>query len=57
MVETISIVFFSYILLKIYISVMQIGYVAKEKEQEPFLLSQKNYILAGNYTISKERLK
>ncbi len=56
MVETISIVFFSYILLKIYISVMQIGYVAKEKEQEPFLLSQKNYILAGNYTISKERL-
>ena len=56
MVETISIVFFSYILLKIYISVMQIGYVAKEKEQEPFLLSQRNYILAGNYTISKERL-
>ena len=56
MVEIISIVFFSYILLKIYISVMQIGYVAKEKEQEPFLLSQKNYILAGNYTISKERL-
>ena len=56
MVEIISIVFFSYILLKIYISVMQIGYVAKEKEQEPFLLSQKDYILAGNYTISKERL-
>ena len=56
MVETISIVFFSYILLKIYISVMQIGYVAKEKEQEPFLLSQKDYLLAGNYTISKERL-
>ena len=56
MVETISIVFFSYILLKIYISVMQIGYVAKEKEQEPFLLSQKDYVSAGNYTISKERL-
>ncbi|NWF65867.1 MAG: M48 family metallopeptidase [Campylobacterales bacterium] len=35
---------------------MQIGFVSKEKNKSAVLLTQKEYIEAGNYAISKERL-
>jgi len=57
MVTTISIIFFIYIVLKLYISVMQIGYIAQEKSKTPFLLPQDKFIEAGNYSIAKERLE
>lgn len=56
MIELISILFFVYVALKIYISILQIGYIQKEKTQKPVILTPDNYIKAANYAISKERL-
>jgi STE24 endopeptidase len=35
---------------------MQIGFISKEKDGEPFLLTKEKYIEAGRYSISKERV-
>lgn len=45
-----------YILVHIYVSVMQIGYLSRAKAQKSVLLSPSEFIKAGNYGISKERL-
>ena len=36
---------------------MQIGYISQEIQKEPFLMSRTQYIEAGRYAISKERLE
>ena len=54
--QILEIIFFLYTLLKIYISVMQIGFINFEKRREPFLLSSDEYLKAGNYTVEKEKL-
>jgi len=51
MTLTIGIIYFIYILAKIYISVMEIGYVSKEKENKPVILLPSNYIKGANYKI------
>ena len=56
MLETIMILFTLYTLVKVYISVMQIGYIAQEKSSEAVLMSQDKYRVAGEYAIKKERL-
>jgi STE24 endopeptidase len=45
-----------YVLLNIYTSVMQIGYVNKAKRQEAVLLGAADFIKAANYTVAKEKL-
>ncbi|WP_292663458.1 M48 family metallopeptidase [Nitratifractor sp.] len=45
-----------YTLVKIYLSVMEIGYVNVEKRRKPVLMPQGRYFVAGNYAIAKERL-
>ncbi|WP_342626800.1 M48 family metallopeptidase [Nitratifractor salsuginis] len=45
-----------YTFAKIYLSVMQIGYINVEKNRKPVLMSQGRYLVAGNYAIAKERL-
>lgn len=45
-----------YAAIKIYISVMQIGFIASKKEEKALLMSQEEYVNAANYAISKERL-
>ena len=45
-----------YILIHIYVSVMQIGYLSQAKSQQNVLLSPTEFIKAGNYAISKERM-
>ncbi len=45
-----------YILVKIYLSVMQIGYINVEKKRTPVLMPQGRYYVAGNYAVAKERL-
>lgn len=45
-----------YILTRIYVSVMQIGYLAQAKKGQNVLLDVQAFIQAGNYAISKERL-
>jgi len=56
MLETIMVLYTIYILIKIYISVMQIGYIAKEKSAEAVLMSGDKYRTAGEYAIKKERV-
>jgi len=57
MVEVLSIIFFLYILIKIYISVMQIGYVSKAKDMPPVLMKPSSWIKSAKYLITNERLK
>ncbi|CAA6810295.1 MAG: Putative integral membrane zinc-metalloprotease [uncultured Sulfurovum sp.] len=56
MLEIIMVLFTVYTFLKLYISVMQIGYISEEKNKEAMLMSQDKYAIAGTYAIKKERL-
>ena len=57
MVEALSIIFFLYVLIKVYISVMQIGYVSKAKDMPPVLMKPSSWIKSARYLLSNERLK
>jgi len=46
----------AYTLMKIYISIMQIGYIDEQKCGEAVLMSQEKFRTAGEYAIKKERL-
>ena len=56
MLEWIIGIYSLYIFMKIYLSVMQIGYISQEKNREPVLMPEHRYKTAGNYAIAKERL-
>ena len=56
MLLTIGIIYFIYILLKVYISVMEIGYVSKAKADKPVILLPSNYIKAAEYKIKSQRV-
>ncbi|MEA3418361.1 MAG: M48 family metallopeptidase [Campylobacterota bacterium] len=56
MLETIVLIYTIYIFLKIYISIMQIGYINVEKRKTPVLMSEAKYRVAGNYAVAKEKL-
>jgi len=45
-----------FVLVSIYVSVMQIGYINKAKRQEAVLLSDAKFLVAGNYAVAKEKL-
>ncbi len=45
-----------YVLINLYVSTMQIGYVSVAKRQAPVLMGASEFVKAGNYTIAKERL-
>ncbi len=57
MVQALSILFFLYVLIKVYISVMQIGYVARAKDMPPILMKPSSWMKSARYLISNERLK
>ncbi len=56
MLLTIGIIFFIYVLTKVYISTMEIGFVAKAKQDPAIILDPSNYIKAANYKIATERM-
>ncbi len=56
MLDTIVLLYTLYIFLKIYISIMQIGYINNEKRKEPVLMSASRYLVAANYAVAKEKL-
>ena len=56
MLEIIMVLFTLYTLIKIYISVMQIGYIDTEKNAQAVLMSQDKFTIAGEYAMKKERL-
>ncbi len=45
-----------YVFMRVYISVMQIGYINQEKRKEPVLMSAGKYMVAANYAVAKEKL-
>ena len=45
-----------YVLIKIYVSIMQIGYVNQAKRQGAVLMGSADYLKAGNYSVAKEKL-
>lgn len=56
MVMSIVGIYTLFVLLTIYISVMQIGYVNQAKRGKAVLLSESEFIKAGNYAIAKEKM-
>jgi len=56
MIMAISIIYFIYILLKIYLSVMQAGFVLKAKNSKPVLMLPSKFIKSARYTAAKEKL-
>ena len=56
MLGTIIIFYSVYIFMKLYISIMQIGYINQEKRKTPVLMPADKYLTAGNYAVDKEKL-
>ncbi len=56
MLLTIGIIYFIYILAKVYISTMEIGYVTKAKNDPAVILEPSNYIKAAKYKIATQRM-
>ncbi|MFT7824385.1 MAG: M48 family metallopeptidase [Sulfurimonas sp.] len=56
MLEVVIGLYTLYTLLKVYISVMQIGYINEEKRKAPVLMGEARYLIAGNYAVAKEKL-
>ncbi len=56
MLGTIILIYSVYIFMKLYISIMQIGYINEEKRKTPVLMPADKYLTAGNYAVDKEKL-
>ncbi len=56
MLEIVMILYTVYTLIRVYISVMQIGYISEEKNSEAILMSEDRFRVAGEYAVKKERL-
>ena len=56
MLLTIGIVYFIYILTKVYISVMEIGFVSRAKHDKPVILIPSNYVKAAEYQVKSQRM-
>ena len=54
MLMTIVAIYSLYVLVSIYTSVMQIGYINKAKRQDAVLLITGEFIKAANYSVAKE---
>ncbi len=52
----VSILYGLYILMKIYISVMQAGFIAKAKDGKPVLMMPSKFFKSGRYSLKKERI-
>ena len=55
MLLTIGIIYFLYIITKIYVSVMEVGFVAKAKHDKPVILIPSNYVKAVEYKVKSQR--
>ncbi len=56
MLMTIGAIYFIYILTKIYVSVMEVGFVSKAKHDTPVILLPSNYVKAAEYKIKSQRM-
>mgnify|MGYP000617584947 CR=1 FL=1 len=55
MLEMLIILFSIYTVIRIYASVMQIGYIVEQKKSPAVLMPDERYIESANYAIAKER--
>jgi STE24 endopeptidase len=56
MITTLIGLYTLYILVRLYVSVMQIGFINQMKRKSPILMDEKAYLDAGNYAVAKEKL-
>ena len=56
MLMTLMGIYSLYVLITIYVSVMQIGYINQIKRKTPVLLTANDFLKAGNYAVAKEKL-
>ena len=56
MLEIILALYSLYTFMRLYISVMQIGYINDEKRKDPVLMPAGKYMVAANYAVAKEKL-
>lgn len=56
MLMTIIAMYSLYVIVKLYVSVMQIGYINHHKRKDPLLMLPGEYMKAGNYAVAKEKL-
>ncbi len=56
MLMTIVAMYSLYVLITIYTSVMQIGFVNQAKKKLPVLLGASEFLQAGNYSVAKEKM-
>ena len=56
MLEIILALYTIYTFMRMYISVMQIGYINDEKRKDPVLMSKSKYVVAANYAVAKEKI-
>ena len=56
MLVTLITLYSFYVLINLYVSTMQIGYISQAKRKAPVLMECAEYIKAGNYAVAKERL-
>lgn len=56
MLMTIISIYTLYVLINIYTSIMQIGYINQSKRKSPVLLSASDFLKAGNYAVAKEKM-
>ncbi|WP_324172857.1 M48 family metallopeptidase [Sulfurimonas sp.] len=56
MLMTVITIYTLFVLVSIYTSVMQIGFVNDAKRKEAVLLGAADFLKAGNYTVTKEKL-
>jgi STE24 endopeptidase len=56
MLETILALYSIYTFMRLYISVMQIGYINEEKRKDPVLMPVGKYMVAANYAVAKDKL-
>ncbi len=57
MLQALIILFSIYTAIKVYISVMQMGYIITERSKDAVLMTQAKYIEAANYAIAKEKVE
>ena len=56
MLTTIVSIYTLYVLVSLYTSVMQIGYINIAKRKKAILLESEQFLVAGNYAVAKEKL-
>ncbi|MBV5334838.1 MAG: M48 family metalloprotease, partial [Sulfuricurvum sp.] len=56
MISSIIVLYSLYILIRLYVSVMQIGYINQMKRKGALLMGEQAYLDAGNYAVAKEKL-